>query len=421
LELRAAIVDAPLVNDGLTWVVTGSSLNGSITNAAGATLRVAANGESGSTTLTAANGFVNSGAIELSSTVSSYGAHLVIGSGVLTNAASGSIVTLPGAGGSRSITGGLTNDGQMLIDHPLSWSLADDTLSNAGTLDVNNGDLTITQTGLSQLTLGGSVIIAVGRVLGVTGGGVSQVGEAVLGSGTLALTNATVTGSAFTVPSQLSLLLRGTTIAAPLVNQGLVWAITNSALTDSVTNALNGMLRVAANGESGSTTLSVSEGFVNAGTIELTSTVSGYASELAIGSGTLTNAASGTLYVRPGTGGSRTITGSVDNQGLLTMEPGAAVLLAIDGNLSSSGSINMDIGGLVAGTQHDRINVAGTITLDGALDVGLFNGFVPVLLDSFTLLSASAVTGQFSLANIVAPLLNLPIYSGTEVTVGLLP
>lgn len=421
MQLRGTTVSAPFVNDGFTWVVTNSALTGAVTNSAGATLRIASNGESGATALSVATGFVNDGAIELSSTVGGYNATLDIVSGTLVNAVGGSITALPGSGGNRTISGSVANNGQVQIDHPLSWSLADDTLSNAGTLDVGNGNLNIAQTGLSQVTLGGVVSIGSGRALGVTGGGVSQVGNAILGPGTLSLTSATVNGGTFTVPNPLTLHLRGTTIAAPLVNEGLVWAITNSAISGSVTNASGATLRVAANGESGSTTLSVANGVVNDGTIELTSTGGGFASALTIGSGTLTNATTGTISVLPGTGGSRTISGSVDNQGLLSLAPDAAVLLSIGGNLSTSGSIAMDIGGLAAGTQHDRINVSGTITLDGALDVGLFNGFVPVLLDSFTLLSAGGVTGQFSLANILAPLVNLPIYSGTEVTVGLFP
>lgn len=418
MTLRATTFSTPLANAGLIHAITGSAITRALTTTPGSTIRVAANGESGASSLTVDSGFTNAGTIELTSTVGGYPASFAVGSGALVNAAGGSIVSLPGIGGSRSMAGSVVNEGLLLVDAPLTWSLADDTLTNTGTISLSNANLTLSQTGLARSTLGGTVDIPTGRVLAVGGGRVAQLGESLTGGGTLAVTSATVDGGTFTVPSGLALHLRATTVDAPFVNEGLTWAITNSAMLGSVSNATGATLRIAANGESGGTSLNVANGFVNDGSIELTSTVGGYNAELSIGSGALTNGPSGTIAVLPGLGGARTITGSVNNQGLLSMTPGAAVLLSIGGNFASTGSIVMDLGGLAAGTQHDRINVSGTISLDGALDVGLFNAYVPSIDDSFTLLSGSAVTGQFSLATLASPLFGLPTYLANSVTVG---
>src|SRR5690606_12317466 len=107
---------------------------------------------------------------ELTSTVGGYPAGFTVGSGALVNAAGGSIVSLPGTGGSRSMAGSILNEGLVLVDAPLTWSLADDTLTNTGTISLSNGNLTLTQTGLAQSTLGGTVDIPTGRVFAVGGG-----------------------------------------------------------------------------------------------------------------------------------------------------------------------------------------------------------------------------------------------------------
>src|SRR5690606_37373513 len=144
MTLRATTFSTPLVNAGLVHAITGSSITQSLTTTAGSTIRVAANGESGASSLTVDSGFTNAGTIELTSTVGGYPAGFTVGSGALVNAAGGSIVSLPGTGGSRSMAGSIVNEGLVLVDAPLTWSLADDTLTNTGTISLTNGNLTLT-------------------------------------------------------------------------------------------------------------------------------------------------------------------------------------------------------------------------------------------------------------------------------------
>ena len=51
----------------------------------------------------------------------------------------------------------------------------------------------------------------------------------------------------------------------------------------------------------------------------------------------------------------------------------------ISGNFTqlSTGHLAIELGGLTAGVNYDRLQVSGTATLAGALDVTLINGFCP--------------------------------------------
>src|SRR5207248_6064236 len=49
-----------------------------------------------------------------------------------------------------------------------------------------------------------------------------------------------------------------------------------------------------------------------------------------------------------------------------------------------------------AGTGYGQLQVAGTVTLNGALSVNLTNGYSPTTNDSFTVLTAGARAGTFA-------------------------
>src|SRR5690606_19096898 len=89
------------------------------------------------------------------------------------------------------------------------------------------------------------------------------------------------------------------------------------------------------------------------------------------GSGTL-----GTLVV--GSGGTLSpgnSPGILTVSGDLTLEPGSLTLVEIDGR--------------TPGTEHDQINVSGSATLDGSLQLDF--GFVPVDGDRFNLINAASI------------------------------
>ena len=68
--------------------------------------------------------------------------------------------------------------------------------------------------------------------------------------------------------------------------------------------------------------------------------------------------------------------------------------------LQSGAKMALSLGGRVRGTSYDSLKVAGSLTLDGTLDVSLANGFVPVPGDSFDVLDFSTHHGSFATVNL---------------------
>ncbi len=84
-----------------------------------------------------------------------------------------------------------------------------------------------------------------------------------------------------------------------------------------------------------------------------------------------------------------------NNYGTLDIRSG--IVAANGGYTSSSGALlDCALGGTTAGTGYGQLQVAGAVTLNGALSVSLTNGFVPGNNDSFTVLSAGSRSGTFA-------------------------
>jgi hypothetical protein len=95
-------------------------------------------------------------------------------------------------------------------------------------------------------------------------------------------------------------------------------------------------------------------------------------------------------------------TGNLVNNGG-TLAPGNSPgTTNITGNYtqSAAGIFAVEIGGLLAGTEYDVLNVSGTTSLDGTLNVSLFDLgaglFAPQAGDSFDILTAEILSGSFS-------------------------
>ncbi len=87
--------------------------------------------------------------------------------------------------------------------------------------------------------------------------------------------------------------------------------------------------------------------------------------------------------------GGGTFTGNVLNSGG-TVKPGTSPgALTIDGNYTqgASGSLDVELAGLTAGTQFDQLNVTGTASLGGTLNVALLSPYVPVDGNSYRILT----------------------------------
>jgi hypothetical protein len=121
--------------------------------------------------------------------------------------------------------------------------------------------------------------------------------------------------------------------------------------------------------------------------------------------------------------GNGTVIGGVSSAGIISPSTGSFTgtgttgILHITGNLSlaSLSYLLFELGGSAPGTGYDVITVSGTATLGGSiLAVGFTNGYVPVSTDSFTVLSAGALSGNFSN---VADLGHLTIYDPSGSTI----
>lgn len=111
-----------------------------------------------------------------------------------------------------------------------------------------------------------------------------------------------------------------------------------------------------------------------------------------ISTSTTTVSGTGTL------GGSGSV-GSITVASGGTLAPGNSPGILNTGNvdLQSGSNLNMEINGTVAGTDYDQLNVTGTVTLAGLLNVSL--GYTPAVSDLLFILlndGTDAVTGTFS-------------------------
>lgn len=95
--------------------------------------------------------------------------------------------------------------------------------------------------------------------------------------------------------------------------------------------------------------------------------------------------------------GTFTGTGTVNFEGDLT--PGnspAALSFGGDVGFGAGATLKMELGGTTAGSTYDQLQVADELSLDGALQVLLINGFTPAIGSAFNLLDWGTRIGTFN-------------------------
>jgi len=98
-------------------------------------------------------------------------------------------------------------------------------------------------------------------------------------------------------------------------------------------------------------------------------------------------------FINGGTvSGSGTVVGNVNNAGgiVTASDPGIPDILTIHGNYAqgASGTLEAFLGGLAAGTGYSQLDVTGTATLGGTLNVTLINSFDPTNAETFFILTS---------------------------------
>lgn len=368
LFVRSSAISVPVAVAG-TLVLEGSTtLGAALTTTSTATVRAQGSGAAGNSTVTIANGFTNNGLLELShgGGGSGQGITLSVTTGTLTNAATGTIASVAGSGGGpRTLDVTLANLGGLTVNQPLTLARAGAAHTSSGTMTVGGGDLTITFSGAGStfshtgtttvattrtLTIGGpgtfthaatATLSGAGTLAGSTGATLALNGPVAVGAvnanaatvtlgagvalplGNGSLINATLNGagSASMLAGQ-TVLARTSTVAVPLAVSGILVLEGATTLSGAVTTTTTAVLRPQATGATGTSTVTIANGFTNNGLIELThgGGGSGQGISLAIPAGTLTNASSGTISALPGSGGGvRTLDAAVANQGAITL------------------------------------------------------------------------------------------------------
>ncbi|GEM_PF-3901780 len=197
LGTSSVAFDAQLVNEGLIHCY-GSTVNmdGVFSNASGATLRIEGHDSGDGANVTIANGFTNNGAIEIRHGFSYRNAILNVTNGTLVNAAGATIQSLEGSGnGTVYLNAQLDNRGTLSTSIPLEINKASAAHLNSGTININGADLFLVQSGdTPTFTNTGIIDISSNRTFTISGGTFGNEATGTLrGNG-----NLNVSGTSFT-------------------------------------------------------------------------------------------------------------------------------------------------------------------------------------------------------------------------------
>ena len=318
---NSALAIGPGSTGSASFVLEGSdTLSGNITS--GQSLWVQGNNPFGNATLAVADGVANHGTILLQSISGGY-TDTLAAAGAFTNA-DGTIQVNAGTGGPRSLTGTVTNQGTVDVA--------------AGTiLTVNGGAGSAAFTNQGVVAVDPAGLATFSQVYTEAGGAIA--GPGYVYYGTLREAAAPAAGT--------TILVDGATALATDNLPGVtVWAEGNDLFNYNV-----------------GATLTAADGVANHGTILLQSISGGYTDTLAA-AGAFTNAADGTIQVNAGTGGSRTISAALINEGTANFDTNAT-LGSTGASHINAGLLSMT-GATVAVTGSSFTNVlGGLISGDG--------------------------------------------------------
>ena len=313
------------------------------------------------------------------------------------------------------VTGGEALDSLVVNSSDATFSASGRTFTVNGSSTVSDGTLSWTNSiwaGTGTLTNASTMVM---RRSG--GAGISQIATDLVNEGSLFVkgTANQMTGS---VLNEATGTLQLETVSGMMTTQlGLTSGMTNRGLLKmtavglpatqfspivltsaggSVVNELGGTIEVELGSGRADSTRTITAQVENAGTFSV-SNVSAFlngaytqtAGETSLGGGTISS--STPLDIQGGSvSGSGNISGGVANGGQLSPGFSAGSITSLGFyTQTTTGAYAVEIGGLVPGSDYDRLDVTGTVTLDGSLGVSFINGY-----------SASATTGDtFAIIN----------------------
>ncbi|MCX8158004.1 MAG: PA14 domain-containing protein [Verrucomicrobiae bacterium] len=343
----------------------------------GAELWVRGNAANGNQNLQRA-GFNNAGTVRLQSTDGGYTSALTVNLGALTNSPLGVVNIEQGSGGSRYLYGDLVNRGTFNVNYGITFSKAGGVYENQGTFNIASG---------RELTISGQ-----NQVFRQVDGLLNIQGALTLNNVSMSYLGGAISGSLHLINSRLWL--------GPEATNAASFIMTGSSSTWSGDIKEGQSIWVRGSSVGSSTTITVTNGFRNAGTLMLQSVDGGYTSALAVGEGVLTNMAAGVININPGTGGPRTVSASLLNLGTVNINYGTTFSKA-GGVYENQGTFNIASGqGLSLSGQNQVFRQAdGELKILGGLDLdnvtfdyvsGRIQG-TPLLVNSRLFLGAGAV------------------------------
>jgi len=260
-----------------------------------------------------------------------------------------------GAGRSFTTAGNFTNDGSLVVGAGDTFKVDGDLTNFSGTT-LTAGAYTVS--GTLEFDSANIVTNAANITLSGTGKIVNQTGS---GNAIAGFTTNTAAGK-FTLSGNANL----TTTGGNFTNAGLFTVSTGSTFTvggstfnftqTAGTTTVNGTLT-----SSGAGSLSLNGGSL-------------------FGTGTLGYTVSDSANITPGD--SATQTGALKVSGTYAQ--------------NTAGTLNVTIGGTTAGTNYDQLNVTSTASLNGTLKISLASGYTPAVGNTFDILNASSITGNFA-------------------------
>ena len=325
------------------------------------------------------------------------------------NAGSNGTALLSGSGSTWTCNGsvyvGNSGDGELTVT-------SNAFLSSAGHGYIAFANNTV---GNAAVTNGGRWSTAGTLFVGGNGGGPG-------GSGTLTVLNAIVNAAACVIYNTGGLVIAGpesrllspTGSALPLtINGGYVQAGANTEIFNGFTLGTEGVRFFTAgftletygaiSGPGGIT--KGGHQFLGAGTLILNN-ASNYTGPTVVSTGAL-RLAGGSSITSPVTVNSGAAlqgfgaVGGVTLNNNAVLQPGFSEFpsrLTVNGNYNqtSGGFLEIKLAGYMSGDQFDQVVVSGSAAVDGTLRVRLVNGFVPLIGDTFAILTSNGLSGNFS-------------------------
>ncbi len=377
-----------LQNDGLLVLENTVAVTTAYTTGPLGVTRVRGDAPGGNANATFTNPFTNNGLVELTTENAGYQSNLIVTNGTFVNAPGATFLVAAGAGGARTLSAQLDNQGALQVNLAFTLNRASSTHVNSGTITLaGTGDFTINQTGTTpSFTNSGTVVVPTGRTLTIAGGAINLTPGLVSGYGgyfattgapTLDFTTAsvqpritlsatTVIPTGFTIPASDSLRLIGGTFAPPtLTNNGILLLEGSTTVTTALTTGTGSTILVRGDGTGGNSLPTFTNGFTNTANIVLTTENAGYQSVLTVANGTLVNTGPGVISVNAGSGGARTLAAQLDNQSSVVINQDLVLSRASAAHLNS-GTItvnaNADFTVSQTGTAPSFTNT-GTIAL----------------------------------------------------------